>query len=216
MLPVGAFTFSNGLESAIEENIVHDLDSLLEFVHVAAEQAATADGIALLAAHRAAVAGDHLRLDEIDQAVLNRKVNEEVRTMSVRMGRKLAEMSDRVLGEDENRLARAWLNRILEGKTPGCYPVAQGLIFALLGLSEHDAFAVHHYGVASMMTAASLRLMKLHYLDAQKVLFAVNAEAAAIYERIAESSLDDMATYAPVNDILASIHVRATVRMFMN
>ncbi len=216
VLPVGAFTFSNGLESAIEQGLVHDLDSLQEFVLVAAEQAASADGIAVLAAYRAAREGDEDRIDEVDRAVFNRKLNEEIRTMTVRMGRKLAEMADRVLDGHDARLASGWLSRIKDGKAPGCYPVGQGLLFASLGLAEQDAFAVHQYGLASMMVAASLRLMKLHYLDAQAVLFAVNCEAAAAYERIARSSLEDMATFAPAIDVLACVHVGANVRMFMN
>ena len=213
VLPVGSFTFSNGLESAVELGVVHDLASLRQFVRAAVEQAATSDGIAVLAAFRAARAGDECRIDESDHAVFNRKLNEEIRTMTVRMGRKLAEMADRVVGHSA---ASAWLGRIKAGKTPGCYPVGQALVFASLGLSEQDAFAVHQYGLASMMVAASLRLMKLHYLDAQAVLFEINSEAEIAYERIAASSLEDMAAFAPVIDILASVHVQAKVRMFMN
>jgi urease accessory protein len=139
--------------------------------------------------------------------------------MTVRMGRKLAEMSDRVLDANvvgEPHFVNGWLERIEAGKTPGCYPIGQALVFAALGLSEQDAFAVHQYGLASMMVAASLRLMKLHYLDVQAVLFRVNSEAANAYQRVATCTLGEMAAFAPVIDILTSAHVRAKVRMFMN
>jgi urease accessory protein len=213
LLPVGAFSFSNGLESAVQLGVVHDGDTLRQFAGAAVEQAATSDGIAVLAAFRAAGAGDARRIDQVDQAVFNRKLNEETRTMTVRMGRKLAEMADRVLGPCP---AGAWLERIKAGRTPGCYPIGQALVFASLGLSEKEAFAVHQYGLASMIVAASLRLMKLHYLDAQTILFEVNAEAEASYDRVADASLDDMAAFAPMIDILAAAHVQAKVRMFMN
>src|SRR4051794_23074655 len=91
VLPVGSFSFSNGLESAVQFGVVHDLDTLREFVRTALRQAATGDGIAVLAAFRAARAGDDHRVDAADRAVFNRKLNEEMRTMTVRMGRKLAE-----------------------------------------------------------------------------------------------------------------------------
>src|SRR5438477_10656393 len=90
MLPVGAFSFSNGLEAAVQTGLVHDLDTLRQFVQTAAEQAATGDGIAVLAAHRAAQAGDFDAVALADRAVFHRKLNEEMRTMTVRMGRKLA------------------------------------------------------------------------------------------------------------------------------
>src|SRR5262245_36271926 len=73
-LPVGAFSFSNGLESAVQHGVVHDVPTLREFVRTATRQAASADGIALLVAHRTALAGDLERLQEADRAVLNRKL----------------------------------------------------------------------------------------------------------------------------------------------
>ena len=90
------------------------------------------------------------------------------------------------------------------------------VVFAARGLAETAAFAAHQYGVATMMLSAALRLMRLNYLDAQRILFEVNALAEAAYSKSARATLDDMAGFAPMNDILAAIHVRAHVRMFMN
>src|ERR1700745_833207 len=97
MLPVGAFSFSNGLEAAVQTGLVHDLDTLRQFVQTATEQAATGDGIAVLAARRGAPERGVARVGEADRAVFQRKLNEEMRTMTVRMGRKLAEMTVHVL-----------------------------------------------------------------------------------------------------------------------
>ena len=213
MLPVGSFSFSNGLESAVQQKVVRDLETLRQFVLTAVRQAATSDGIAVLEAFRAFVENDADRITRADRAVFNRKLNEEMRTMTVRMGRKLAEMAEKVAPSPQ---VADWLASIKRGDTPGTYPVAQALVFASLGLSESDAFAVHQYGLASMMLGASLRLLKVSYLDAQAFLFAINGEAEVAYARVANSSLDDMAVYAPVIDVLAAIHVQANVRMFMN
>lgn len=212
VLPVGAFSFSGGLESAVQQGIVHDAATLEEFVRTAVRQAATADGIALLQAHRAALAADASRIVAIDHAVLNRKLNEEVRTMTTRMGRKLAELGEHVRADS---LTASWLAAIRAGDTPGTYPVAQAVSFAGFGLDELEAFAAHQYGVAAMITGAAVRLMRMNYLDAQSILFEVNATAAADYEAIRDLALDDMATFAPELEIAAAIHLQATVRMFM-
>jgi urease accessory protein len=213
MLPVGSFSFSNGLESAVQQKVVHDLDTLRQFVLTAVRQAETSDGIAVLDAFRAARDSDADRVKRADRAVFNRKLSEEMRTMTVRMGRKLAEMAEKVA---PSPMVATWLASIKRGDTPGTYPVGQALVFATLGLSERDAFAVHQYGLASMMLGASLRLLKISYLDSQVALFAINDEAEAAYARVAKASLDDMAAYAPVLDVLAALHVQANVRMFMN
>jgi urease accessory protein len=213
MLPVGAFSFSNGVESAVQTGLVHDLETLRQFVQTATEQAATGDGIAVLAAHRGARAADLARIIAADRAVIQRKLNEEMRTMTVRMGRKLAEMTVHVMPAPT---VSDWLAAIKARETPGAYPVGQALVFAALGLSEEDAFAVHQYGVATMMLSAALRVMKINYLDTQAILFEVNAAAESAYERVKQAELEDMSAFAPVMDVLAAVHVKAKIRMFMN
>lgn len=213
VVPVGAFSFSNGLESAIQQGVVSDVGSLRRFVQTALLQAATADGIAVLQAHRAALRGDMDPLLRADRAVYNRKLCEELRLMTVRMGRKLAEMSVHVF---KAPLIAEWLAAVKRDETPGCYPIAQALVFAAQGLTEQDAFAVHQYGLASMMLGAALRLMRLSHLDSQAILFEVNTAAEGHYQRVVELDLDHMASFAPMLDVLAAVHVKSHVRMFMN
>src|SRR5262245_28940188 len=81
LLPTGSFSFSNGLESAVQQHIVHDLGTLAEFALTAAQRSATTDGIALLAAHRGAGVSDLGRVKDADHAAFIRKLNEEARTM---------------------------------------------------------------------------------------------------------------------------------------
>ena len=213
VLPVGAFSFSNGLESAVQLGLVKDLESLREFTLTALQQAARVDGIALLSAHRAARKGEVQEALHIDRSLLARKVNEETATMNIRMGRKLAELAQRVF---EAPITSAWLEEIRAGNTPGTYPVGQGLLFADLHLGEEEAFAVHQYGVASTILGASIRLMRVDHLDTQALLFQVNKEVEGEYERVKAYALSDMASHAPGLDVLAGIHVKSHVRLFMN
>jgi len=213
MLPVGAFAFSNGLEAAIQQRVVVDVDSLSQFVQTALGVAATTDGVALIDAHRAALGADVERLARADNAVAQRKLNEEMRTMTLRMGRKLAEL---IVHVAPTPLAEEWLRLIARRATPGTFPVGLALAFATQGLSERHAFAAHQYGVATMMLSAALRLMKVSYLDGQAILREVNALADGFYLRSAATGVEDMSAFAPLADILAAIHVKSHVRMFMN
>ena len=98
MFPIGGFSFSGGLESAIQKRVVTDTASLLAFTRTAVEQAGRGDGIGLVWAHRAALAGDIDELVRIDARVFARKLSGETRTMSVRMGRKFTELGAHVTG----------------------------------------------------------------------------------------------------------------------
>ena len=212
-LPIGGFSFSNGLESAIQKRVVTDTATLLEFTRTAVEQAARGDGIGLVCAHRAALAGDIDEVVRIDLRVHARKLSGETRAMSVRMGKKFAELGAHVTGSAQ---LLDWRERVMTGETPGCYPVALAVNFAAQGLSARDAFNVHQYGVASTMLGAALRLMRISHMDTQQMLYKLGADVDAAYAIATESGLDDMAGFAPLTEILAAIHVKSHVRLFMN
>jgi urease accessory protein len=213
LLPIGSFSFSSALESAVQEGVVRDAATLGEFVTASARRAATSDGIAVLEAHRAACEPDVERIVRADRAVFERKLGEETRTMTVRMGRKLAEVTTAAVPAP---LLSLWLGRVRDGSTPGTYPVGLGVLFAELGSPEEDAFAVHQYGVAMTILSAALRLMRIDHRQVQAILFAADQMVPGDYAAIREASLPDMASFTPMADILAAIHVRSHVRMFMN
>jgi urease accessory protein len=213
MFPIGGFAFSGGLESAVQKGVVTDAATLEAFARTAVEQAASGDGIALVWAHRAAATGDVDELVRIDGRVYARRLSSETRTMTVRMGKKFAEMGAEVVGAP---LLDAWREKIGSGETPGCYPVALAVNFAVQGLNARDAFVVHQYGVAAMILSAALRLMKVSHVDTQRMLYRLNADADAAYEAAAAARLEDMAGFAPLAEILAAAHVKAHVRLFMN
>ena len=158
VLPVGAFSFSNGVESAIQTGIVHDVDSLKGFVLTALKQAASCDGMGVVAAHRAAVADDRDAILRADWAVNNRKLNEESRLMATRMGKKLAEMSIHVV---EKPLVRWWLEHIKAGHAAGTYPVTQAVVMSTQGIGAREVVVMHQYGVAMTILSAAMRLMRV-------------------------------------------------------
>src|SRR5262249_61473113 len=57
MFPIGGFSFSSGLESAIQKGVVADAITLRAFTRTAVQQAARGGGMALIPAHPAATGG---------------------------------------------------------------------------------------------------------------------------------------------------------------
>ena len=213
MLPIGSFAFSNGLESALQTGIVSDRDSLLEYVDLLLRQAARTDGIALLHAHRAALAGDHPAVLAADQELFCRRVGEEQQLMLTRVGKKFAEL---VMKISPSPMLERWLGDIGAEATPGCYPVGQAIALSQMHIDEVEAFAMHQYGIASMVLSAALRLMRIDHLDTQRILFTAQARVEADYLAVRDLSLDEMASFAPVFDVLVAHHTTTHVRLFMN
>lgn len=212
-LPVGSFAFSNGLESAIQTGVVKDTPSLKEFVDLVVRQGARMDGIALLHAHRAVMQGNYEGVLAADQALWRRRVGEEQQMMITRMGKKLAELTLRIT---DSEFMTQWLDDIKADKTPGCYPVGQGVALANFGASEQEAFVLHQYGIASMVLSAALRLMRVDHNDTQTILFEIQERLDEDYEAVREKSLEDMSVFAPIFDVLVAHHTKTHVRLFMN
>jgi len=58
--------------------------------------------------------------------------------------------------------------------------------------------------------------MKVSHIETQKILYELTGQTAGMYEAVAAARLSDMAGFAPLTDILAAIHTRAHVRLFMS
>ena len=211
--PVGTFSFSNGLETASFEKIVTDAKSLEAFAKSQSHQGAFSDGVAAIHAYRAYKNGDYDKCKEIDKYLYAFKMNDEARQMATRMGKKMAELGVRLYGND---FIKGWLEEIISGETPGMYPVAQGIMFAIAGVSEKDLFCSHQYGVINMVLGAALRCVKVSHYDTQLILEKLSDDIEGLYEEASQMELSDMNAFYPELDILASLHEKGNMRMFMN
>ena len=130
------------------------------------------------------------------------------------MGKKLAELSVRLFEKDG--MAVRWLADINAGTTPGTYPVAQGVAFAAAGLSEDYLFSSHQYGVINMVLGAALRCVRVSHYDTQEILFRLADEIPSLYNQAKDMTFADMNCFVPEMDILASLHEKGNMRMFMS
>ena len=211
--PVGTFSFSNGLETASFEKIVNDASTLEAFARAQSHQAASSDGVAALIAHRAYLRGDYEAIKDIDRYLIMFKMNAEARMMSKRMGKKLAELGVRLY---DSKLISDWLSDISSDQVPGTYPIAQGMIFAEAGIDEKDLFCSHQYGVVNMVLGAALRCVKVSHYDTQLILEKLSGEVEDLYNKVKDMEPRDMNAFYPELDILASLHEKGNMRMFMN
>lgn len=212
-LPVGGFAFSNTLESAIDVGIVHNEPSLEEFVHSLLRQTATTDGIAALNTHRATLNNDYGSIIRYDEALHARKANAELRLMSQRMGRKMAELGATIT--DHKLLERLHAD-IVAVHTAGSYAVVQGVVFAICNIGRQELFATICYGTATMTLNAALRCMRITHHQTQRILFRLAQHVGRLYDDISSLDIEHMHSFAPMVDILSAMHEKGARRLFMN
>ncbi|MDE6451283.1 MAG: urease accessory protein UreF [Odoribacter sp.] len=211
--PVGAFSFSNGLESAAFEGIVHDAGTLEEYTRTMLQQTVYCDAIAALQAFDATGHNDYGKIQQADRQVILCKMNAETRLMLTRMGKKMAEICTRL---NDFPLLNRWLTDINQGKVPGTYPIAQAIWFRHNGANAKELFAAMEYGAVNMILNAALRCVKVSHYETQAILYRLCSETASRYESVRELDFEDMQTFTPETDILAALHEKGKMRMFMN
>lgn len=213
VLPVGAFTFSCGIESAISCKIVYDRETLKEYVCTALLQTAKSDAVAQTQTMRAFRNNRLSDIISIDNDLSSRKLSPESRLMTQRMGKKITELSASIYND---QIFNWWLEQIHQYNVVGTYPVSHALLMSYLKLDEEVVLAMHFYGVTMTILSAAQRLMRITHLDSQKIL----AEVTLLFPYYADltnnTRPDRMTSFCPVIDILAAVHVDAHVRLFMN
>ena len=210
MLPVGAFSFSNGLEiGRPARGRARPGDAPRVRPHGHRARRPTSDGIA--AARRPSARPRRATSTGSGgptAAVFNRKLNEEMRTMTVRMGRKLAEMAgDR---SSPSRCSTAGSRRSSAGDTPGTYPVALGRWSSprsgcprrTPSRSTSTALAAMMLGAAAPADADRPPRRPGHPVRGQR-------EGRRRLPRVRRADARRHGAFAPVIDVLAAMHVQA-------
>lgn len=216
-LPIGGFSFSGGLESAAAHGVVHDAGSLEKLLNRVVRQAAFLDGVAALAAHRSVERGAWAEAFEADRRLGLFKVGDENRRMSLRMGRKLCEL---IAAIDPHAPFLNWVEA-LDGdsgqqRIEGHYAPTLGALYATLGLDRKALFATLCYGLASQVTGAALRLLRIDHRTVRGLLFRLGPAIEALYAEVEPLRLNEMQQFSPELEILASLHECGLQRMFMN
>lgn len=210
-LPVGGFSFSCALESAAAQGLLRFRGDVEQYARCVVRQTLLSDGVAALHAMRGAAS--LVELLRADRELYVRKPSPEMRTMTTRMGRKLAELSSEFLPCHD---IDTWLSHIVERRTPGSYAVTQGLLFSLCGAEPQELFAAVGWGAASQVLGAALRLVRVTHRDTQQILFSLAPLVESLYDEARGLDLEQMHGFAPQMDILSSLHERGTQRMFMS
>lgn len=213
-LPIGSFSFSCGLETAVSCGTVFDAATLEAFTETTVRRADYTEAVAALHAFRAIHNNDYESFIRADRAVFLMTFGEENRLMLTRTGSKIADLTEKLCGADP--ILVRWKNDIDLKRAPGTYPVARAALFAISGLSEKELFCSLRYGVISTVLNAALRLIRVSHYDTQYILFKLGGESEKRWQEVRRMNLKDMHTFSPLCDIFFCIHEHGRMRMFMN
>ncbi len=208
--PSGGVAFSSGLETLHADREVTSVEQLSVFVEGQLKHRwATCDACALISAFRASGSLD--RIAAVDAIVEAMSLATELREGSKRAGASLLTVHAR-LGTTGAADYRALISA---RKAFGHLPVAQGLLWSAVGMTEDACRAVSAHTLCTGLIGAALRLGMIGHLDAQKVLLGVRPMLSELL-RLPVMDIDEICAYMPATEIAAMRHEVQDSRSFAN
>jgi len=207
--PVGAFSYSGGIEWAVEAGDVKDAGTLRRWLAVVlAEGGGFCDSAIFANTHRAVAAGDAAALRAVAELAVALAPCKERHLETTSQGRAFVEAVRAAWPcAALDRLAAAWDGAV-------AYPVAVAVTAA--GHEVPLASALHAYlhAAAANLISAGVRLIPLGQTDGQRVLAALEPAVAAAAARAMATPLDDIGGAAFRADLAAMRHETQYTRLF--
>lgn len=219
--PVGAFTYSHGLEQVIEDGDVRDAATLRAWVlDILRHGSGRTDGILLAESWRAAEAGDAASVRELAGLGLALCPSRERHMETAGQGTAFLSVIRSAWGPEggaQTSAARDAFQMLTEG--PGApeawpYPVAAGLCLAASGIALEAALAAYLHAFAANIISAAVRAVPLGQTDGQRVLASLMPQVMETAEDAAASGLDGLGSCTFIADIASMRHETQYTRLF--
>lgn len=192
--PVGAFAWSHGLETVVQDGQLRNADHLEHWLTAVLRHGAGWSDAVLLAC--AARGEDADSLIELGRAL---GPSAERRAETMQQGRAFATTVSDVWG-------------VAIPAAP--YPVAVGLTVRALNLPLGTALRLYLQAFAANLTGAGVRLIPLGQTDGQRITLALSPLCAELAGRAQDADLDDIGGFAPLLDIASQRHDTLYSRLF--
>jgi urease accessory protein len=207
VLPVGAYSYSEGLEFAIESGWIADAEALQTWIEDAMRDGSTAIEAAILArVMRCLQSGDLAAARRWDQWLAAARETAELRAQSLEMGQSLR----RLLMQLHPDVA---LFTNLHG-WPGNFAVVFGVAAAHWEISARTAVLAYLQSWATNMIAAGVKLIPLGQSAGQRLLLALDGPLQNAADAALTRADDDLAGAAWGLQLASIAHETQYTRLF--
>ncbi len=212
-LPIGGFSYSEGLEAAVEAGLVGNEvqagDWLVDQLHLSLARSELPVTAQALLAWRA---GDRARVAQLNEWVLHTRETSELRQQSEQMGRSLVEWLKSVRPEV---LARAAAHEHIAWTRTGLtYPIAWALAMADSAAPLRQSLMACAFGWAENMMQAAVKSVPLGQSAGQRILARLAAEIPAAADHALALGDNERQAFAPMLAILSARHETQYSRLF--
>ena len=207
--PVGAFSYSSGIEWAVEAGDIKDAETLRAWLAVMiGEGSGFCDAVFFVHAHRAIAAKDDAGLRAVAELAAAMVPSKERLLETTTQGRAFLDATRAAWPcEALARLDAAWDGAV-------ALPVAVGIACAGHSIGCEAALRAFLHALTANWISAGVRLIPLGQTDGQRLLAALEPVVAATATRALKTSLDDVGSAALRTDIASMRHETQYTRLF--
>ncbi len=207
--PIGAYTYSHGLEAAFEAGLICNVDEAVSWIsEIIANGNGFSDAVFLNIAHQCVRERDFDRLLYVTEFASAFCGTAELRLESFSQGLAFLDTRQKV---DPS----AMLNE-LQDWTGGPYPysVVCGVAAAEIGiLSKHTIIAFLH-GFVANLASALVRIIPLGQSDGQRIIEAMEPIILDTAEKVIDTSLDELSVSTLMVELNSMRHETQYTRLF--
>ncbi|MDO9073464.1 MAG: urease accessory UreF family protein [Rubrivivax sp.] len=209
-LPVGGFSYSEGLEAAVEGKLVTDEAQASDWLSGQLQLTlARSDLPALAQAHAAWLAHETAQAQAVNTWLRCTRESAEFRAQAEQMGRSMLDWLRNGPNATDPRLAA------LATLPPApLWPTAFALAAVLAGATPRDTLLAFAWGWAENMAQAAMKAVPLGQAAAQRVLSRLAAELPAVVDQALSLPAEGRQAYAPMLAILSAQHETQYSRLF--
>jgi urease accessory protein len=207
--PVGAFSYSGGIEWAVEAGDIRDAESLRRWLAVViSEGSGFCDAVFFAHAHRSLISRDMSALRNVAELAAAFAPSKERHLETIAQGAAFIAATRAAWPCPAlDLLASAWTG-------PIAYSVAVGVTAAGHGITVEPALRAYLHAVAANLISAGVRLIPLGQNDGQRVLAALEPGVETTARRALETALDDIGSAALRADLASMHHETQYTRLF--
>lgn len=208
-LPVGAYSYSQGLEWVVESGTVRDEAGALTWIGDLLEWNMGRFEAPLLAQMlRACKANDATRLTQLNLRFLASRESAELRAETLQMGYSLVRLLSELGDEGAQPLALA---RSFEAHT---FPAVWACAAAAWQIEEDAALSAYLWSWVENQTMAAIKAVPLGQAAGQRIMLALGNRIARLAERARQMPETDFSNFAPGFAIACSQHETQYSRLF--
>jgi urease accessory protein len=208
-LPVGAYSYSQGLEAAVEAGLVRDAASAGAWIgDVLAYAVARLEAPVWWLLHAAWSANDAGRVAHWNELFRSTRESAELRAESLQMGYSLQRLLLEVGDFDEAALA------LLRGIAEITFPAAFAFAVVQWEIPARSALIAYLWAWLENQVMAALKSVPLGQTDGQRLLLSLAGLLPGIADAACALEDDELCNYAPGFAILCSRHETQYSRLF--